>query len=77
MDKTGEGEEVQLADLPQAKELAFQGFGHDLFQEVRAHPPACAALGAEEWGGGGGGGGAEVLQPCAALLEEQGYFLHT
>ena len=34
MDKVGEGEEVQLADLPAAKELAFQGFGHDLFQEV-------------------------------------------
>jgi hypothetical protein len=35
MDKTGEGEEVRLSDLPLAKELAFQGFGHDLFQEVR------------------------------------------
>jgi hypothetical protein len=34
MDKTGEGEEVRLCDLPLAKELAFQGFGHDLFQEV-------------------------------------------
>lgn len=34
MDKTGEGEEVQLCELPQARELAFQGFGHDLFQEV-------------------------------------------
>lgn len=35
MDKGGEGEEVRLADLPAAKELAFQGFGHELFQEVR------------------------------------------
>ena len=35
MDKTGEGEEVRLADLPETKELALQGFGHDLFQEVR------------------------------------------
>lgn len=34
MDKTGEGEEVQLCELPQARELAFQGFGHDLFQEM-------------------------------------------
>jgi hypothetical protein len=34
MDKSGEVEEVQLCKLPQAKELAFQGFGHDLFQEV-------------------------------------------
>lgn len=34
MDKNGEGEEVQLEDLPQCKDLAFQGFGHDLFQEV-------------------------------------------
>jgi len=48
MDKTGEGEEVQLADLPQAKELAFQGFGHDLFQEVGAQWDAwvCMALAA-------------------------------
>ncbi|EFN54756.1 hypothetical protein CHLNCDRAFT_24009 [Chlorella variabilis] len=34
MDKNGEGEEVQLEDLPQCKDLAFQGFGHDLFQEM-------------------------------------------
>lgn len=34
MDKGGEGEEVRLVDLPAAKELAFQGFGHELFQEV-------------------------------------------
>jgi exonuclease-1 len=34
MDKGGEGEEVRLADLPTAKELAFQGFGHELFQEM-------------------------------------------
>ena len=34
MEKGGEGEEIQLCDLPQCKELAFQGFGHDLFQEV-------------------------------------------
>lgn len=34
MDKAGDGEEVRLANLPQAKELAFQGFGHHLFQEV-------------------------------------------
>ncbi len=36
MDKVGEGEEVQLCELPQARELAFQGFGHELFQEVGA-----------------------------------------
>ncbi|KAL4452455.1 hypothetical protein ABPG75_008117 [Micractinium tetrahymenae] len=39
MDKTGEGEEVQLCDLPQARELAFQGFGHDLFQELVGDEP--------------------------------------
>lgn len=43
MDKAGEGEEVRLADLPSAKELALQGFGHDLFQEVRRSGPPAAA----------------------------------
>lgn len=43
MDKGGEGEEVRLTDLPAAKELAFQGFGHELFQEVRRAVLDCAA----------------------------------
>lgn len=42
MDKGGEGEEVRLTDLPAAKELAFQGFGQELFQEVRRALLGCA-----------------------------------
>jgi hypothetical protein len=39
LDKAGSGEEVQLRDLPQCKELALQGFDHQLFQEVRRPAP--------------------------------------
>ena len=49
MDKCGEGEEVQVRDLPLARELAFQGFGHDLFQEVGVGQPRGA------WMPGSGG----------------------
>jgi exonuclease-1 len=35
MDKSGEGEEVELKNLVHARELSFIGFTHDMFQEVR------------------------------------------
>lgn len=34
MDKGGEGEEVQLRDLPQTRELGLANMTHELFQEV-------------------------------------------
>ncbi len=37
MDKSGDGEEVELRNLVHARELSFLGFTHDMFQEV--HPP--------------------------------------
>ena len=42
MDKNGEGEEVRLHDLADARELSLVGFTHEMFQEVRPQP----------WGGG-------------------------
>ncbi len=35
MDKSGEGEEIELENLVHARELSFIGFTHDMFQEVR------------------------------------------
>ena len=56
MGKGGEGEEVCQADLPAARELALQGFGLELFQEVGP------------WGraGGRGTGGSGSGSGCAA-----------
>jgi exonuclease-1 len=34
MDKTGEGEEVLLADLPRNRDITFTGWEHHLFLEV-------------------------------------------
>ena len=40
MDKSGDGEEVELKNLVHARELSFLGFTHEMFQEVRP-PVAC------------------------------------
>lgn len=35
MDRSGEGEEIELKNLALARELSFIGFTHDMFREVR------------------------------------------
>ena len=45
MDKSGEGEEVRLPDLQDAREMCFAGFTHEMFQEVRRSPVRSAEAG--------------------------------
>ena len=49
MDKSGEGEEIELRNLPHVRELSFMGFTHDMFQEVGGRRRRQATAAAAVW----------------------------